>query len=88
LRPDEIFYVAYPSGFEYYGVVGTRTSLGQGLGLLRSMDGGRTALVVDASRFDPQGALDEAQRALSLYRLDVPSLTVLSTVPLDRCDIS
>lgn len=89
LRPDEIFYVAYASGFEYYGVVGTRTSLSRGLELLRSMNGSRAALVVDTSRFDPQGTLDEeTQRALGLYRLDVPSLTMLSTVPLDRCDVS
>jgi hypothetical protein len=88
LRPDEIFYVAYPSGFEYYGVAGTPTSLGRGLELLRSTNGGRAALVVDTSRFDPQGTLDEeTQRGLGLYRLDVPSLTMLSTVPLDRCDV-
>lgn len=89
LRPEEIFYVAYPPGFEYYGVAGTRTSISQGLASLRSMVGKRAVLVVDTSRFDPQGTLDnEAQRTLGLYRLDVPSLTVLSTVPLDRCDVS
>jgi hypothetical protein len=71
LKPEEVFYVAYPSGFECYGVVGSRTSLAQGLESVRSIASQRGALVVDTSRFDPQGTLDEdTERALGLYRLE------------------
>ena len=61
-------------------------------GWLRPVHRGANApavLVVDTSRFDQQGTLDdELGQAPRFYRLNLPSLTVLSTVPLDRCDVS
>jgi hypothetical protein len=56
------------------------------MGFMRQRQSDRALLVVDLSRYDRSGYIEsEASRAPVLYRREVPSLTMFSTVALDGC---
>jgi hypothetical protein len=86
LRPENTFLDHFPPGFQYYGVAGRYGPVEDGLAFLRARRGEPAVLIVDTSRFDADGLVAAAQRRPdAFYRVDLPSLTLLSTVPLDGC---
>ena len=57
-----------------------------GLDFLRAKGADPAVIIVDTSRYDRNGYVDaELRRNTGLHRLDLASLTMVSTVPLDGC---
>ncbi len=103
-RSDQIVLLASERGFTYYGVQGLYGLQGRsnhfqaedpgsadiqaGLSFLRAQGADPAVIIVDISRFDRDGNVDnELRRNTSLHRLDLASLTMVSTVPLDGCAV-
>ena len=59
-----------------------------GLSFLQAKGADPAVIIVDTSRFDRNAYVDsELRRDPGLHRLDLASLTMVSTVPLDRCAV-
>jgi hypothetical protein len=101
-EPGQIVFLASERGFTYYGVQGLyglrgRTNHFQpedpgsgdiqaGINFLRAKGVEPAVIIVDISRYDRAGYVDqEAHQNPLLHRLDLASLTMLSTVSLDGC---
>jgi hypothetical protein len=91
-QPQQLFLLSYEPGFAYYGIPGYQGVLGEmadisgAISFLRSAGSQPAMVVVDSSRFDPRGTIEaEVRSVMPLNRRDVPSLTMLSTLPLDNC---
>lgn len=86
IPPQNTFLVDYPYGFEFYGIAGQQLALDEALARLEQQRPAPTVLVVDTSRFDPTGLVAAAvQRDPTLSRWEVPSLTLVATIPLEPC---